>query len=85
MNALTESMVFKWLLPVRGASRFVHYVYRDASAPMAGESLCGQMGALNRYGVPKFRKLTSKGTPGDICNACHAEACKQPTRVDWRS
>lgn len=77
-------MMFKWLLPVRGESRFVHYVFRDAPDPLSGSSLCGKLGEPNRYGVPKFRRLKSTATPGGICNACHAEACRFPTRVDWQ-
>ena len=87
MNPLTESMAFKWLMPVRGGSRFVHYVFRDQASPLRAAALCGQMGEVNRYGVPTFRRLYSKGTPGDVCNGCHAEACRKDVRgrVDWKS
>ncbi len=83
MSALISSQAFVVLVPVRGKGTATHYVRRSSKLgldPEAGPALCGSMGARDRYGRQRWRRV---GSAGRLCNACHARACSFPSRVEW--
>ncbi len=70
-----------WVVPVRGGGPRAHLIHRDKGAGVRGSSLCGQEGPLDRYGYPKFSRV--HGRAAEVCNACHAVACRENARIDW--
>jgi hypothetical protein len=81
LGRLVECQAFVVLVPVRGKGTATHYARRDSKfGPEAGPSLCGAMGALDRYARPRWRRAR---TAERICQACHAKANAISSRVDW--
>jgi hypothetical protein len=83
VSSLVTSAAFIWLLPVRGEGSAVHYVRREADKPMTQAALCGSKGRPDKYNRERFRTARHAPASAKVCNACFAEACSFPTRVDW--
>lgn len=77
---LIDDAIVVVLLLVRNAGG-THLIRRGADLkPEAGAALCGATADLDAYRRPRWRRSR---TARHVCNACHAAACRMPTRISW--
>ncbi len=83
-SRLIDSPAYQVIWPVKDGVGVAHYVRAEDSRKgrvgLAGPSLCGRM---PESGAPLRWRHLSKA-PDRVCNACHAAACGEPTRVKLR-
>lgn len=79
-SRLVDCLSFRWLKPVRGLGPAVHLIERDIAYTVP-PALCTAQPTVTARGTPTWRVVHAKGVK--ICNACHAKACAEPSRIDW--
>lgn len=84
-----DSLMFRWLSPVRASGAVVHLLERSA-AGRAENAFCGEAAPYTERGTRRWRRVKVAG--GKVCNACSAAACAlvtkdgkpvPPSRIDW--